>query len=56
MKIVVAIGGSILLKEYDYKTKQHDDSRVYNLQNRCTQLEEDKRVIEDKLLLANQIR
>ena len=38
----------------DYKTKQHDDSRVYNLQNRCTQLEEDKRVIEDKLLLANQ--
>ena len=38
----------------EYKTKQRDDSCVYNLQNRCTQLEEDKRVVEDKLLLANQ--
>lgn len=38
----------------DYKTKQRDDSRVNTLQIKCTQLEEEKRKIENKLLSTNQ--
>lgn len=38
----------------DYKTKERDDSRVNILQNKCAQLEEDKRIIENKLLSINQ--
>lgn len=46
---------SKLLEEVStYKTKQRDDTRVSQLQNRCLQLEEDKRKIGEKLESANQ--